>query len=225
MRPRAFTLIELLVVISVIALLISLLLPTLAKSRETARQLKCWSNEHGIVAAMVLYAGDYKDIPPRPNWELAGDRVPGWLYVPPAPGAGQWRWETHRLGVLWQYTGADALYRCPTHKDPFTGSGNTTSYLLNGALVGFPPNVRSIKSFRLDRFRPMDIFIWETDGDGWNDGSSYPNEGLNLRHGKGAVIVCSDAHVEWMNRAQYEEELNRGPSRLWCVPGNRTGGR
>ena len=223
MRLRAFTLIELLVVIAIIAMLVSMLLPTLAKSREAGRQLKCSANEHGIVSAMVMYAGDYKDIPPRPNWELNGDRVPGWLYVPPAPGV--WKWETHRSGALFSYTGSDPIYRCPTHKEPYIGSGQTTSYLVNGALVGYPPNTPAIRSFRLDRFRPMDIVIWETDGDGWNDGSSYPNEGLNLRHGKGAVIVCFDAHTEWIQRPQYDEELAHGPSRLWCAPNSRTGGR
>lgn len=225
MRRRGFTLVELLVVIAIIALLISMLLPTLAKSRESAKQLKCWTNGRGIVSAIVLYAGDYKDVPPRPNWELGGDTVPGWLYVPPAPLAANWKWETHRTGSLWSYIGSDATYRCPSHVEPYTGSGKTTSYLLNGALVGYPPNRNRIRSFRIDRFRPMDIVIWETEGDGWNDGSSYPSEGLNLRHGKGAVIVCFDGHVEWMNRPQYEVELARGPSRLWCVPGSPTGGR
>ncbi len=222
-KARAFTLIELLVVIAIIALLISMLMPGLGKARESGRQIKCEANEHGILSAMTMYAGDFKDVPPRPNWELAGDRVPGWLYQPPAPFT--WKWETHRTGALYPYTGVDSLYRCPTHKEPFTGSGLTTSYLVNGAMVGFPPDVRSIRAFRIDQFRPMDIVIWETDGNGWNDGSSYPYEGLNLRHGKGAIIVCMDAHTEWITRPAYDEDLARGPGRLWCVPGNPTGGR
>jgi prepilin-type N-terminal cleavage/methylation domain-containing protein len=52
---RAFTLIELLVVISVIAVLISLLLPALGKARETSRRTKCLANMHSIGQSLQLY--------------------------------------------------------------------------------------------------------------------------------------------------------------------------
>jgi prepilin-type N-terminal cleavage/methylation domain-containing protein/prepilin-type processing-associated H-X9-DG protein len=62
-RGRGFTLIELLVVIAIIALLIGLLLPSLAGARESARMVICTSNQRQVVTAMIAYAGDQKQIP------------------------------------------------------------------------------------------------------------------------------------------------------------------
>ncbi|MBN1554396.1 MAG: prepilin-type N-terminal cleavage/methylation domain-containing protein [Phycisphaerae bacterium] len=56
----AFTLIELLVVIAIIALLASILLPSLTKAKELARKAICASNIRYLCISNLLYAEDFK---------------------------------------------------------------------------------------------------------------------------------------------------------------------
>ena len=55
-KKRGFTLIELLVVISIIALLIAILLPSLARAKELANRAVCSANVRGIIQSMFIYA-------------------------------------------------------------------------------------------------------------------------------------------------------------------------
>lgn len=62
-RARAFTLMELLVVIAVIAVLASLLLPTLSRARSSAWSARCKNNLRQLAIGLALYTGEFEVYP------------------------------------------------------------------------------------------------------------------------------------------------------------------
>jgi prepilin-type N-terminal cleavage/methylation domain-containing protein/prepilin-type processing-associated H-X9-DG protein len=99
-----FTLVELLVVIGIIAVLISMLLPALNRSREQARRVSCASNLKQIGAAFFMYAGENKGKLPQHFTEGSGL---AWLFDIP----NQTRDWLHKFGTV-----RDSLY-CPGNAD------------------------------------------------------------------------------------------------------------
>src|SRR3990172_7010508 len=86
---RGFTLIELLVVVAIIALLISILLPSLSRARELAKRTMCRANLSALGKSSKIYANDNQENWPVPafNETLIGQG--GVQYCGSAPATNQ----------------------------------------------------------------------------------------------------------------------------------------
>ncbi len=62
-KSSAFTLVELLVVISIIAMLLAILMPSLQKAREQAKRVICASNLHNLSLSYFSYEATYNELP------------------------------------------------------------------------------------------------------------------------------------------------------------------
>jgi hypothetical protein len=70
-------LIELLVVVGIIALLISILMPSLGRARQQAKAVHCLARFHDIGTALVIYGGDFNDSFPPALWHMPDREEPG----------------------------------------------------------------------------------------------------------------------------------------------------
>jgi len=106
-RRRGFTLIELLVVISIIMILASVLFPTFARARGTARQTVCISNLRQCGIALQMYQDDWDErLPAQDLSKLSGF----FGATPPRTVTGPE--EAVWIGQLYHYMKTSEILRC-----------------------------------------------------------------------------------------------------------------
>jgi prepilin-type N-terminal cleavage/methylation domain-containing protein/prepilin-type processing-associated H-X9-DG protein len=114
---RGFTLVELLVVIAVIALLISILLPSLSGARRVAQATICLSNLKQCGQVFLLYSLDHNGATPGTFWQ--GPQNLDWsghqnVSYTSSPGSFRHPLES---SVIWKYMATqDRIFECPQVK-------------------------------------------------------------------------------------------------------------
>ena len=130
-RQSAFTLVELLIVITIIALLIALLLPTVKRARENARTVICMSNERQIYPGLHAYAVDNEEIV-SPSYRYGGRTWP-WYMKEYLPGADVDPWLGWYGPVRSEPSPRRTMMHCPS--EPLHG-GSAERFRVPNAAVG-----------------------------------------------------------------------------------------
>lgn len=194
-NKKAFTLVELLVVISIIALLLSILMPSLQKAREQAQRVVCGSNFRSVGTGLLLYANDYNNSLPL------GD--------PEHRAVCSWVPEPIGFGFLFEYF-PNAGELLLSEGDPFSKRGIFSCTVPHRKIaeplpVGAHENWASIaydawyQSTNGRQLKLTDIRGGVALGSGWFDGNPFAGSVKGtLNHKKaGCNILHADGSVTW----------------------------
>jgi prepilin-type N-terminal cleavage/methylation domain-containing protein len=198
---RAFTLIELLVVISIVAVLVSLLLPSLRNAREVGVMIKCSSGVRQVGLAHSIYMTDWNQTMIATGYVTQGD---GWYPRLVNNGYAQQPLFTNKGGCPY----APAPYLLGDNNDVFYGHQSPSkhsSYAMN-QVTGFIDYITkkwsvndwngvsytargttSTKPHRFKRFQkwPSDIMIFHCST--CPNSTTYGYTGINVRYTLGII--------------------------------------
>jgi prepilin-type N-terminal cleavage/methylation domain-containing protein len=232
---RAFTLLELIIVVLMSAILMSLLLPILARSSDQGTRAVCVKNLRQLGSALLMYGADNNDLMAYPNWGTSGA---GWLYdttsTIPDPTAALYTTNVaaaYRPGLWFTYVRNPKSYLCPVDLESRyyrQRANKLCSYVMNGAVCGygsFPTRTPKLT----DIWSPRCYLLWNPDENvnglgafAFNDASSFPdkNEGPGCLHTvNGTDLLTVGGSVQFATLQKFRAEQNSaGLSLAWWSP-------
>lgn len=233
LHNRAFTLIELLVVIAIIAILASMLLPTLARSKLTAKKVACVSNLHQFGIAITCYVDD-TGIVPESNG-AKGFRHPSVVNALKATNPNFYNMEAltpyipgAKVSNNAQELAVNGVWRCPSNTKPTIEAMQTqlagwgfvsTPYSFFGRVDLWPeaatqPDTLTANELKADRLLVADIFYnwWVDDSWTFNHSPQQSFGGVkDFSTMTGLNELFGDAHVDWKPAKRFDlKKLKQG---------------
>jgi len=207
-KSKGFTLVELLVVISIIALLVSILMPALGRAREAGQRAWCLSNTRSLTIGWMIYGDDNDGLLPMSAVGYMGSRLEygdtEWIrYANPWTATIDEKLAALRNGVLFPYLESTDIFRCPVAKNKEFRTYSIT-HAMNGLILTEDFGGKVLKNNGQikrpsERIVFLDDFVYNDDACWmiYNDRPQWWNT-TPIRHGSGGnVFSFADGHSEF----------------------------